>query len=124
MTRILLSSVLALGLLAFIAAPASAQNRPDPQELGDGLLTLLDRHVDLTPQQATRIRPILRDHADAMVEMIPERRSRMAMMRIRGPMRDLQEQTTRRLMPLLTASQREAFDGYWDEFRRAMRERS
>ncbi|MEM1094642.1 MAG: hypothetical protein AAGJ10_08570 [Bacteroidota bacterium] len=118
---------LILGSLALCNPSAAVAQQPSVDALipADTLLHRLNQQVQLTPDQRSEVAPIMIEHVEAMAGLVRslEGKSRLAMLGMRRKFRRVVEATHKRIEPLLTDQQREAYDGFWDVIGNEQRQR-
>ncbi|MEM6646741.1 MAG: hypothetical protein AAF730_10845 [Bacteroidota bacterium] len=125
-TRLVAALLVLCSLASFSPSTAVAQ-RPSVEALipADTLLHRLDQQVQLTADQRIEVAPIMVEHSEEMATLIRslEGKSRLAMLSMRRKFRRVVEATHKRIEPLLTDTQREAYDGFWDDIGDEQRQR-
>lgn len=102
---------------------------PPPAEMEQALLSALQERVTLTTGQVEQLEPIVAEHVAEQHKLMGDSpKGMLGMMKMRKRMKGLQSKTDERIQALLTADQKENYDGFWkeqrDAFRKQMKARS
>lgn len=131
MKTAMLRITLTVGMILLGTAMIATTARAEPTDKTNGMLGELAKRLDLTDQQKTDIQPILKNAAEkrraALADAGIERGKRpgfLQMMKLRGPMKEIRENTDRELSAVLSDTQMTEYRKFRDEMRKKMREQA